>query len=155
MYKSHQKDNFAILQFNHSVNEKGNETENVRHHSRCHDLITLISGIILEATGCSTTLVYFHSVIASLMFILIRWHLYLHFLRRNCMKLLAAQRSPAIKWLALFCVLTLISAVTALIHWLGSDVHSPIGGIHGKLGFVFIAFAIGHTIKRAKFFRLR
>lgn len=34
-----------------------------------------------------------------------------------------------------------------------SFTHSPIGGVHGKIGFFMIILAIGHICKRIKFFK--
>ncbi|MDE5916290.1 MAG: hypothetical protein K2G71_06930, partial [Duncaniella sp.] len=48
---------------------------------------------------------------------------------------------------------TLITGVIASIHWLVTFTHSPIGGIHGKLGFLMIIFSVLHISKRIKFFK--
>ncbi len=50
-------------------------------------------------------------------------------------------------------VVCLISAVAAFIHWVGSFMHSALGGIHGKIGLAFLIPTIGHTIKRIGFYR--
>lgn len=31
--------------------------------------------------------------------------------------------------------------------------HTPLGGVHGKFGFLMIAIALGHTIKRIRFLK--
>lgn len=31
--------------------------------------------------------------------------------------------------------------------------HTPVGGIHGKLGFVALALMFGHTCKRLKWYQ--
>lgn len=49
-------------------------------------------------------------------------------------------------------MLTLISAVVATVYWLGTYAHTPIGGWHGKLGLATSFIAVGHAIKRGKFF---
>lgn len=49
-------------------------------------------------------------------------------------------------------MLTLISAVVATVYWLGTYAHTPIGGWHGKLGLATSVIAVGHAIKRGKFF---
>jgi hypothetical protein len=46
----------------------------------------------------------------------------------------------------------MLSALAATIHWLVTGVHSSIGGIHGKIGFLMMIFAIGHVVKRRKYF---
>ncbi len=116
----------------------------------------LASGIQLEATDSrSIVWVWIHVIIGGLFFANIVWHLYLHFGWKSWVQRFRKQKSPVTRWLAVFALLTLISALVALFHWIGTDTHSPIGGIHGKIGFVFLALAIGHTVKRLKFFKIR
>ncbi|MBO4966041.1 MAG: hypothetical protein J6C81_07240 [Muribaculaceae bacterium] len=64
-------------------------------------------------------------------------------------------KSPVTRILWWLFLITVLSAIVALVHWLGTYAHSPVGGVHGKIGFLMIAVAIGHTIKRIKFFRPR
>lgn len=119
-------------------------------------VLILASSIQLEATGSRGLLwVWIHVIIGCLFFANIVWHLYLHFGWKSWVQRLRKQKSPVTRWLAVFALLTLISALVALFHWIGTYTHSPIGGIHGKIGFVFIALVIGHTVKRIKFFKRR
>lgn len=114
----------------------------------------LASSIQLEATDSrSIVWILIHMIVGSLFFTNIVWHLHLHFEWKSWIQRLRKQKSPVTRWLAVFALLTLISALVALFHWIGTYTHSPIGGIHGKIGFVFIALAIGHTVKRIKFFK--
>lgn len=114
----------------------------------------LASGIQLEATDSrSITWVWIHVIIGCLFFANIIWHLYLHFGWKSWVQRLRKQKSPVTRCLAVFALLAIISAIVALFHWVGIYIHSPIGGIHGKIGFVFLALAIGHTVKRIKFFK--
>ncbi|WP_300301568.1 hypothetical protein [uncultured Muribaculum sp.] len=114
----------------------------------------LASGIQLEATGSrSVVWIWIHVAIGCLFFSNIVWHLYLHFGWKSWIKRLRKQKSLVTRWLAIFALLTLISAIATFIHWIATCVHSPIGGIHGKIGFVFLLFAIGHTVKRIGFFK--
>lgn len=116
----------------------------------------LASGLQLEATDSRNIIwVWIHVIIGSLFFSNIVWHLYLHFGWKSWIQRLQKQKSPVTRWLAIFALLTLISAFIALFHWLGTYTHSPIGGIHGKIGFIFLALAIGHTVKRIKFFKTK
>lgn len=117
-------------------------------------VVMLASSIQLEATGnCAVIWVWLHIIIGCLFFASIIWHLYLHFGWKSWIQKLRKQKSPATRWLAFFALLTIISALIAIFHWFGSYIHSPIGGLHGKIGFIFIAIAIGHTVKRIKFFK--
>ena len=114
----------------------------------------LASGIQLEVTDSSSIAwVSIHIIIGSLFFANIVWHLYLHFGRKSWVQRLRKQKSPVTRWLAILAFLTLVSALFAVLHWIGSYVHSPIGAVHGKIGFIFLILAIGHTIKRLRFFK--
>ena len=116
----------------------------------------LASGIQLEVTDSrNIKWVLTHVIIGFLFFANIVWHLYLHFGWKSWVQRLRKQKSPVTRWLAVFALLTIISAFVALFHWVGSYTHSPIGGIHGKIGFVFLILVIGHTAKRIKFFKSR
>lgn len=117
-------------------------------------VMMLASSIQLEATGSrAVTWVWLHIIIGCLFFTGITWHLYLHFGKKSWLQKFRKQKSPATRWLAIFAVLTIISALVAFFHWAGSHIHSPIGGLHGKIGFIFLAIAIGHTVRRIKFFQ--
>lgn len=114
----------------------------------------LASSLQLEVTDSrSIVWVLIHVIIGSLFFANIVWHLYLHFGWKSWIQRLRKQKSPVTRWLAVFALFTLISALVALFHWIDTYTHSQVGAIHGKVGFVFIALAIGHTVKRIKFFK--
>ncbi len=116
--------------------------------------LILASSLQLEVTDSrSIVWVLIHVIIGCLFFSNIVWHLYLHFGWKSWIQRLLKQKSPVTRWLAIFALLTIISTFVALFHWIGSYTHSPVGAIHGKIGFVFLALAIGHTIKRIKFFK--
>lgn len=111
----------------------------------------LASSIQLEATGSSRiSWVWIHIVIGSLFFANIIWHLYLHFNWKAWGQRFRKLKSPLTRWLAILAALTLASAFAALFHWIG-HAHSPVGAIHGKIGFLFLALAIWHTVRRGKF----
>lgn len=116
----------------------------------------LASGIQLEATDSSEVIsVWIHIVVGMVFMGLVGYHIYLHFGWSNWFDRfhkLKSQMTRVLWWVSL---LTLLSAIIALIHWLTTAVHSPIGGIHGKLGFLMILLAICHIVKRYKFFKLK
>ena len=117
-------------------------------------VVMLASSIQLEATGSRAVIwVWLHIIIGYLFFANIIWHLYLHFGWKSWLQKFRKRKTPATRWLAIFALLTIISALVAFFHWVGSYIHSPIGGLHGKIGFIFIAIAIGHTVKRINFFK--
>ena len=114
-------------------------------------ILSLASSIQLEFTHCtSISWVWSHVIIATSFIVLIGWHLYLHFQRRNWVKMLRVQKSPVTRMLGIFCILTIISAIIAFIKWVNVYSHTIAGGIHGKIGFLFLAICIAHTIKRIK-----
>lgn len=120
-------------------------------------LVALASGIQLEATHSQgLAWVWLHIVVCSLFTGAVIWHLALHFKWSGWFSKLRSQKSPVTRWMAVFGGLTLVTAIITTVHWLVTAIHSPIGGLHGKLGFIFMALAIGHTVGRIKFYtRLR
>ncbi len=117
-------------------------------------VVMLLSSIQLEATHCEGVgWVIAHIMLGMVFMGGIVWHLYLHFQWKSWLKRLRSQKSPVTRWLAVFGLLTLLTAIVAMVHWLTVAIHSPVGGVHGKLGFIFIALVIGHTVKMLKFFR--
>ena len=113
-------------------------------------IIALVSSIQLEVTGSRSGLwVWVHVIVCCLFIANIVWHLYLHFGWERWIVRFRNQRSAVTRWLAILVVLTVISALLAFFHWTGSYIHSPIGAIHGKIGFVFLILAIGHTVPYA------
>ncbi|MDE6416219.1 MAG: hypothetical protein K2K68_04240 [Duncaniella sp.] len=115
--------------------------------------VVLASSIQLEATdGGGTGWMIVHVIVASAFMCTILWHIYLHFQWKKWLVKFAKQKiaTRILWWLY---VLTLLSGIAAFIHRLIEINHGPLGGIHGKIGFLMIAFAIGHTLKRIKFFK--
>lgn len=115
--------------------------------------LMLVSSIQLEGWWLGMAFIWIHIALGIMFFTLIGWHLQLHFNWQNWFVRLRQQKSHVTKWLAAFGVLTLLSALVATVHMFMTWHHSSIGGWHGKIGFVFIALAIGHMIKRFKFYR--
>ncbi len=114
----------------------------------------LLSGIQLEVTGGRTALwVWLHAGIGTLFFANIAWHLYLHFGWNSWVQRLRKQKSRVTHGLAILALLAFISTVVALFHYVGTRLHSVPGAVHGKIGFLFLLIAIGHTVKRIKFFK--
>ena len=115
--------------------------------------IVLISSIQLEATSSRGFFpVIFHIIVALPFMSLVVWHISLHFQWKKWLTKFSKLKVPTriLWWLY---ILTFISGVATFIHWIIENEHSPLGGVHGKIGFLMIAFAIGHTIKRIKFFK--
>lgn len=114
-------------------------------------VFVLVSGLYLELTNSQDLFwVWVHVVLCSVFIGAVVWHLYLHFKWKSWFRRLKGQKSPVTRLLALFGVLAFVSGIVATAHWVCSYTHASIGGVHGKLGFIFIALAAGHTAKRIK-----
>lgn len=120
-------------------------------------VVMLASGIQLEINPAGLPLwVWLHIVFGTAFFVLIFWHLALNrpAVRMMWRKPKINQPKKGTRWLGAFFLLTLISAVIATVHWCINPGHSTIGGIHGKIGFVFIVMVIVHTCRHSGFFGL-
>lgn len=116
--------------------------------------LILPSSIQLEIIACSSIIwVWAHIIVGTMFFVLIGWHLQLHFQWRNWFRLLWKQKLKNTKWLVAIGILTIITAVISTVGWVVSPEHSKIGAVHGKLGFLFIALALWHIFRRLKFYR--
>lgn len=116
--------------------------------------IILASSIWLEATGSrGIVAVWLHIVIGAGFFALTVWHFHLHLGKLGWIARFKALKSRVTKILTILALLTLLTAIVATVHWLVSFTHSGIGAWHGKIGFLMLAVAIGHTVKRFKFFK--
>ena len=114
-------------------------------------LVTLASSIQLEIiSGAIPAWVIFHILVGAVFFALIGWHLQLHYQWRNWLRLLWRQKSANTKWLIAIGLLTLLTAIIATVGWIASPEHSKIGAVHGKFGFLFIALALWHTVRRRR-----
>ena len=112
------------------------------------------SSIQMEITAGSLLFwVWVHILLGLLFFGLITWHLQLHFQWRNWFRLLWSRQSSNMKWLTVISILTLLTSIIATAGWLCSPDHSKIGAIHGKLGFLFVALAAWHIIRRIGFYK--
>lgn len=116
-------------------------------------LLMLASSVQQEGWWLGMGFVWVHIVLGIIFFLSIGWHLQLHFQWKNWFVRLKHQKSPLTKWLAAFGALTLLTAIIATVHISDTLEHTSIGGWHGKFGFIFIAFAIAHTVKRIKFYK--
>ena len=115
--------------------------------------VVLASGIQLEATSSGGIIsVVLHVVVSVTFMCLIIRHIYLLFQWKKWLTKFSKLKVPTriLWWLY---VATFATGIATLIHWLIANTHTPLGGIHGKIGFLMIAFAIGHTLRRLKFFK--
>ena len=118
-------------------------------------IVTLAVSIQLEASDSrSATFVWLHAITASVFIGIVVYHIKLHFGWDRWLFKFSKLKSRITYLLWWITLITIISAIIALVHWILTSTHSPIGGVHGKIGFLMILVAIIHTIKRAAFFKL-
>lgn len=114
-------------------------------------LAVVVSAIQLEITGSEGFIpVVIHMIVSLSFMCLIVRHVYLHFKWNAWIKKFSKLKLPTriLWWLY---VLTFASGLLASIHWIINLNHSPLGGVHGKIGLLMILFALGHTEKRFRF----
>ena len=114
----------------------------------------LTSGIQLEATHSSgLTSVWIHIITGLSFACLVAYHIYLHFGNSNWFSKIHNQKNQLTRILWWVSLITFITGIIASVHWLTTFNHAPIGGVHGKLGFLMVLLSMGHIIKRIKFFK--
>lgn len=111
-------------------------------------VMILASGIQLEvASGRYAWSVWIHIILGILLTGISVCHIYLHYKTCNWFSRFAKNRNTVTRilwWVFLF---TVISGVAATFHWIAGGGHSPIGGVHGKIGFLMVFVAAFHVAK--------
>lgn len=115
-------------------------------------IIMIASSLQLQFTWLGMTFIWLHIAFGLAFFLLIGWHLQLHFNRRKWIPAISNQKSGVTKLLAVFCALTLITALIATIMMFITWHHSAIGSLHGYLGFAFLILLIIHIAARIRFY---
>ena len=126
-------------------------------------ILMFASGIQMEASFGADFLgisfpVYmaFHVIVALLMTTAVIWHIWLHFSWKEWVKRFSALKRMDTKILAAVAVLVLVSGIVALLVLLFNGMqHNGVGGVHGKIGFIFIAIGIYHIVRRVRFYKNR
>lgn len=120
----------------------------------------LATSIILEASHGAALLglksnvwVIIHLVAVFAMTGLVCWHLRMNWGKiSGWAKKITGKASGASKTLTILIALNVLTGIFAIPQWLIHG-HSPIGGVHGKIGFLFILVCLIHTIRHRKWFR--
>lgn len=119
-------------------------------------ILVLLSSIQMEACGGEglwgfsfSTWMYLHCILGALMFVLVIEHLYLHFGKSNWIAKVKGLKRQT-KWLCVIFAILFAISVVVFVRIIILTAHSPIGAVHGKIGFLFLLFCIGHTAKRWK-----
>lgn len=121
----------------------------------CVSAIMLGSALWLEINPFGPGVwVWFHILLGAAMVGFIFWHLALHMASRRVNKSVAHSKRQhhCDRGLGLFCMLMIVSGIAATVAWMGTYAHSTIGGIHGKIGFIFLIFVALHVKKYRRFY---
>lgn len=122
-------------------------------------ILVLLSSIQMEACGGEGLFrlpfsfwMYLHCILGTLMFVLIVEHLYLHFGKSKWLTKVKGLKRQT-KWLCTIFAILLVISVVAFVRIIVLTAHSPIGAVHGKIGFLFLLLCIWHTAKRWKWIK--
>lgn len=114
-------------------------------------LLMLASGIQLEATSgrypCS---VWLHIILGILLTVLSLYHIYLHYRKSNWFTRFAKNRNTSTCILWWVFLLTAVTGIASTISWIGHNQHTPLGGVHGKIGFLMVIIAIIHAVRHIR-----
>ena len=114
----------------------------------------LISGVQLEVSHSSGNLsVWLHIIIGLLFMGLVAIHIFLHFGISNWFDRLSKLKSGATRILWWMTLLTLLTGIATAVRWIITNTHTPLGGIHGKIGFLMIILSTFHIANRVYFFK--
>lgn len=110
-------------------------------------LLTLASGIQLEVTsGRDTWAVWLHIALGIIVTVLSFYHIYLHYRRTNWFARFARNPRTVTRILWWTFLLTLLTGLATTAVWVDGFRHTPLGGVHGKIGYLMFIFAIIHLI---------
>lgn len=116
-------------------------------------LLMLVSSVQLELNPAGNRWwVWLHIGLGCVLTGFIFWHVGLHKNVRKKGTLPKHRHEHNLKGLGLLFLLTLISGIIAISAWIGDYIHTTAGGIHGKIGFLFLCFLFFHVKKYKKFY---
>ena len=114
-------------------------------------IVMLASGIQLEATsGRYAWSVWAHIALGIVLTVLSVWHIYLHYRWSDWFARFRKNRNRSTRVLWWVFLLTVVTGIIATVVWLVGHDHSPIGAIHGKIGFLMILAGIIHTVRHKR-----
>lgn len=119
-------------------------------------ILILASGIQLEVTsGSPAWSVWVHIALGLVLTALAFYHIYLHYRKANWFARFAKNRNTSTRILWWVFLLTAVSGLAATVGWIGDKVHSPLGAVHGKIGFLMVIVAIVHVARHLRTKRRR
>ncbi len=110
-------------------------------------ILMLVSGIQLEATsGRHVWSVWVHIALGIILTVLLLYHIYLHYKSGNWFARFAKNKNTVTRVLWWVFLLTAATGFAATAIWIAGQHHSPLGGIHGKIGFLMFIVSAIHVI---------
>jgi len=117
-------------------------------------ILVLATSVILEILGGESlgwlqfrSLVLMHIILSLALITMSYIHIRDHFNKNHSMVEVYSKLKRQTKWLFVFSAFTLLTGTASTFVYFYHG-HTAIGGVHGKIAFVAIAFMIGHLIKR-------
>lgn len=119
-------------------------------------ILILASGLHLEVTsGRYAWSVWVHIALGLVLTALALYHIFLHYRKANWFARFAKNRNTSTRILWWVFLLTAVSGLAATVGWIGDKVHSPLGAVHGKIGFLMVIVAIVHVARHLRAKRRR
>lgn len=116
-------------------------------------LPTLITSLHMEVTGgASAAWTWSHIAVCTAFMVMIIIHVYLHIKWSAWDKRLIGRRRGVVRWMSVFGALVILSSIIVMAHWAATQTHSTIGGIHGKIGFIFLLIILIHIIRHRTYY---
>lgn len=117
----------------------------------CSFLVILASGLQLEATSGRYVWSVWAHIVAGMVFVTLSYyHIFLHYRRSNWFRRFAKNKSTVTRILWWMFLLTAVSGVIATMVWIDGYCHTPMGGVHGKLGLVMTIVAVVHVVQKRR-----
>lgn len=115
--------------------------------------LMLVSSVELELNPAGNRgWVWLHIGLGCVLTGFIFWHVGLHKNARKKGTLPKHRHEHNLRGLGLLFLFTLISGIIAIFAWIGDYIHTTAGGIHGKIGFIFLIFLLFHIKNYRRFY---
>ena len=119
-------------------------------------ILILASGIQLEVpSGSPAWSVWVHIALGLVLTALALYPIFLHYRKANWFARFAKNRNTSTRILWWVFLLTAVSGLAATVGWGGDNVHSPLGAVHGKIGFLMVIVASVHVARHLRAKRRR
>jgi len=117
-------------------------------------ILALGTSVLLEILGGESlgwlqfrSLVLMHVILSLSLLVMSYIHIREHFNKQMVFSGLFSKLKRHTKWLFVLSLITLVTGIVSTFVYFNHG-HTPVGGVHGKIAFLAIAFMAGHLIKR-------